>query len=86
MIESKENPVEWAGLMYELDDLKDHLESLINVMNENGEIQKEEYRIQIGHLYAHLNRAWNSRNATSDEVENNIEMFTKFPKDIKTCG
>jgi len=86
MIESKENPVEWAGLMYELDDLKDHLESLINVMNENGEIQKEEYRIQIGHLYAHLNRAWNSRNATSDEVENNIEKFTKFPKDIKTCG
>jgi len=86
MIESKENPVEWAGLMYELDDLKNHLESLINVMNENGEIQKEEYRIQIGHLYAHLNRAWNSRNATSDEVENNIEMFTKFPKDIETCG
>ena len=86
MINLKNNPVEWAGLLYELDDLKEHLEILINEMGENGEIQDESYKVQIGHLYAHLNRAWNSRNSTSDEVEKEFEKLTEFPQDIKTCG
>ena len=60
MINLKQNPVEWASLMYELDDLNEHLESLIDEMNDKGEISVEEYQVQIGHLYAHLNRAWNS--------------------------
>ena len=86
MINLKQNPVEWASLMYELDDLNEHLESLIDEMNDKGEISVEEYQVQIGHLYAHLNRAWNSRNATADAVEQNLEKFTEFPKDIETCG
>ena len=86
MINLKQNPVEWASLMYELDDLHEHLESLIKEMNQVGEISAEEYRVQIGHLYAHLNRAWNSRNATADAVEKDFEMLTKFPSDIETCG
>ena len=51
LINLKNNPVEWAGLLYELDDLKEHLEILINEMGENGEIQDESYKVQIGHLY-----------------------------------
>ena len=86
MINIKKNPVEWAGLMYELDDLQEHLESIIKEMNQAGKISAEEYRVQIGHLYAHLNRAWNSRNATADAVEKDMETLTKFPKDIETCG
>ena len=86
MINIKQHPVEWAGLIYELDDLKEHLESLIDQMNNEGEISIEEYQIQIGHLYAHLNRAWNSRDATAEAVEKNFETFTKFPNDIETCG
>ena len=86
MINLKTNPVEWAGLMYELDDLKEHLESLMAQMNESGEIEVEDYRVQIGHLYAHLNRSWNSRNATANAVEKNFDKLTKFPTDIETYG
>ena len=86
MINSKENPVEWASLMYELDDLKEHLESLVDQMTESGKIEVEEYQIQIGHLYAHLNRAWNTRNLIGDIKETDLENLTKFPKDIETCG
>ena len=86
MINSKDNPVEWASLQYELDDLREHLESLIKDMDENGAIAVEDYQVQIGHLYAHLNRAWNSRNAIGDKKEKEFEKFTKFPQDIETCG
>ena len=86
MINSKENPIEWANLLYELDDLKEHLDQLINEMHKNGSIESEEYRVQVGHLYAHLNRAWNSRNATENDLEKQFEQFTKFPQDIQTCG
>ena len=86
MINSKKNPVEWAGLMYELDDLQEHLESLIAQMNTAGEIKSEENRVQIGHIYAHLNRAWNSRNTVTETEVNDLEKLTKFPTDIETCG
>ncbi|RBP47007.1 hypothetical protein [Arenicella xantha] len=86
MINLKQNPTEWARLMYELDDLKDHLSTLIDEMNSSGEISIEEYQVQVGHLYAHLNRAWNSRDATAEVVEKNLKNFTEFPKDITTCG
>ena len=86
MINSNDNPVEWASLLYELDDLKEHLDSLIDQMHKNGKIEDEEYRIQIGHLYAHLNRAWNSRNAIDEEKEKKFEEFTEFPQDIESCG
>ena len=72
--------------MYELDDLKEHLESLIDQMNNSGEIEAEDYQTQIGHLYAHLNRAWNSRNDITDIDDKNFEKLSEFPKDISTCG
>jgi hypothetical protein len=86
MINFKENPVEWALLLYELGDLKEHVESLLNQMSSEGIIEFEDYETQIGHLYAHLNRSWNSRNATSEEAEKKFNEFTEFPKDIETCG
>ena len=86
MVNLEKNPVEWAGILYELDDLKEHLDSLIKQMSDEGKIDETDYEIQIGHLYAHLNRAWNSRSATVDTVEKNLGKYTEFPKDINTCG
>ena len=47
--------------MYELEDAKEHLESLIIEMNKEGSINEIEYNIQIGHVFAHFYRGWNSR-------------------------
>jgi hypothetical protein len=41
----------------------------------------EEYRVEMGHLYHHLNTAWNGRDCT-DEQSRNIKQFygwRKFP-------
>ena len=43
MINIKTNPIEWSSLMYELEDAKEHLESLIIEMSKNGSIDEIEY-------------------------------------------
>jgi len=85
MINPKSNPVEWAALMYELDDAKEHLEALINQMVEDG-IDETDYQIQLGHIFAHLNRSWNSRNKIGEYNEQERKLFTKFPESIEPCG
>lgn len=86
MINVKSNPVEWSSLMYELEDAKEHLENLINEMNENGTVDEVQYKINIGHVFAHLNRGWNSRNKIGDYNAKEREEFSSFPNDIEPCG
>jgi hypothetical protein len=86
MINIKSNPVEWSSLMYELEDAKEHLESLIVEMNKNGSLDETEYEHQIGHVFAHLNRGWNSRNKIGDYDEKEREQFSTFPSDLEPCG
>ncbi|HMC13400.1 MAG TPA: hypothetical protein VKG67_03550, partial [Gallionellaceae bacterium] len=62
MVNKEENFVSWALLLDELDEAREHLEDLINKMNSSGVIEDAEFSIDLGHVYAHLNRAWHSRN------------------------
>ena len=86
MINIKSNPTEWSSLMYELEDAKEHLESLIIEMKKKGSIDEVEYGVQIGHVFAHLNRGWNSRNKIGEYNEKEREQFNSFPRDLKPCG
>ena len=83
MIDSNQNPVEWPLLLYELADAEEHLHNLINQMNKAGRIDDEDYRVQIGHIYSHLNQAWNSRSRKGEQTEEPFESETRFPSDIK---
>jgi hypothetical protein len=62
MITKKDNYAEWALLLYELEDAKEHLETLMQEMADDPEFDEVDYRIGLGHIYTHLNRAWNARN------------------------
>lgn len=86
MINLKANPIEWSSLMYELEDAKEHLGALINELNKCGKIDEIEYQIDLGHIFAHLNRSWNSRNKIGDYNEKERELFSSFPDDINPCG
>ena len=86
MINSKLTPIEWSTLLYELGDAKEHLESLVNEMVSKGEISETDYEIQIGHIFAHLNRGWNTRNRVGDYSDDEREKYTSFPIDIEPCG
>ncbi len=86
MINEKDHPVTWAMLIYELDDAKEHLEALIKKMSQD-EIDEQEFRILMGHIYAHLNRACNSRNdQTEDLMQEKWDEYSQFPSDIELNG
>jgi len=62
MINNKDNPVEWALMLYELSDAGEHMENLLKQMKQDGKIDEENFKIQLDHIYSHLNNAWTSRN------------------------
>ena len=86
MINLQEKPEEWATLMYELEDAKEHLRDLIDKMNSQGNIDEVDYEINLGHIFAHLNRAWNSRNIIGEYDDKKRSKISAFPKDIEPCG
>jgi len=57
MINKTKHYVAWALLLTELDDAKEHLESLTQKMLKDGSIDDAEFAVDLGHIYAHLNRA-----------------------------
>lgn len=86
MIDPRRDPLAWSMLMYELADAHEHLGNLIR------EIQADEvaFRIDLGHVYAHLNRAWNLRNKTdawhdpsNPGWDTEYEAARAFPTDLE---
>ena len=86
MINSSGHAVEWAALIAELDDAREHLEALIDAMVKAGAIDEAEYEVQLGHVCAHLNRAWNSRSLEGEISEKEWERYSQFPEDLRPVG
>ena len=86
MINEKDNPVEWALMCYQFEEVAEHLQNLSNEIVPNAEINEEEFNVQMGHIYSHLNRIWNSRNHIGEISDENFEEYSKLPKDIKLYG
>jgi hypothetical protein len=89
MITSESNPVAWALFLHELSDAAEHLRNLIAQMAADGEMDEVDFSIQLGHAYAHLNRAWNGRNnpqATTNPTDEERAILTCFPTDLQPVG
>ena len=86
MLTRQSNPTEWALLLYELDDAREHLDVLLEALSKNGAISEEELRIDLGHVYAHLNRAWNGRAMQGEQSDDIRAENSKFPEDIEPVG
>lgn len=82
MITKENAPVGWAMLMYELEDAKEHLAQLIADASGDGEYGEEEFRVDLGHVFAHLNRAWHRRNTTEDLSEPELKRASQYPTDL----
>lgn len=83
MISMKQAPVAWAMLMYDLDDAREHLESLLTQMQNDPQFDDECFRVTLGHIYWHLNRAWNCRAVRDDQLESNDANAGRFPDDLE---
>jgi len=82
MISKESAPVGWAALMYELEDAQEHLATLISEMNKDPEYDEANLRIDLGHVFSHLNRAWHRRNHADDLDEENWQRASQFPTDL----
>lgn len=82
MINRDTNPVGWSLLLNELEDAHEHLGNLIRDMSSGTEHSEEEYAIDLGHVYAHLNRAWRRRNVAEDLTDDEWEQARGFPEDL----
>lgn len=83
MINRVDHVVAWSQLLQGLDDAREHLEQLVKDMSRIGDYTEKELRIDLGHVYAHLNRVWNTRNTPTELTEEQWEAGREFPKDIE---
>ena len=85
MIDRRTDPASWATFMYELEDAQEHLANLCKELNANSEYDAIDFQIDLAHIYAHLNRAWNGRNATEKQSDDESlwHEWSQFPTDIE---
>jgi len=82
VINKKSAPVEWAGLMYELEDAQEHLTALISEMNAADDFDEGNLRIKLGHVFSHLNRAWHRRDKANGLNQDEWQDASRFPSDL----
>lgn len=88
MIDKENNYVEWALLMYQLEDAYEHLGDLIKEMTKDKKPSEDDFceidfSVHLAHIYAHLNIAWNTRNLTKAYEMKDREKLIQFPTDIE---
>ena len=82
MVSKESAPVAWAALMYELEDAQEHLATLISNMNTDTDYDETNLRIDLGHVFSHLNRAWHRREKIEGFDEAEWREASRFPTDL----
>lgn len=88
MLTRTEHPVAWAMLLYELADAREHLNTLIDEMATVGAVDEADFRAQMGHIFAHLNRSWHGReDVRLGELTGGLHAeWSRFPDDLDPIG
>jgi hypothetical protein len=86
MIDRKHHPMGWASLLYDLEDARDHLDQLLQDMTKDPLYSETEFRVDLGHVYAHLNRAWYRRQVPQDIADTEWRKSAQFPADLEPIG
>ena len=71
-------------ILFHLREAQAELSDTIKRLESTPPEDDAEFRVAIGHLYTHLNTAWNSRHATDAQTVNDEEYsgWREFPTDI----
>ena len=83
MINSEDNPVQWALWLEELNEAHEHLGELIKRLGSEANYDEARLRVDMGHVMAHLNRTWARRNSTGDLTEDEFEAFREYHLDLR---
>ena len=83
MIDRNLNPVGWTFFLDDLQDAHEHLGQLIKEIGSDPDFGEPELQVHLGHVYAHLNRAWRRRNVPEDFSDAEWEAARAFPDDLE---
>ena len=71
-------------ILFHLKEAREELEEMIEEVATQSDYDIAEFRVAIGHLYHHLNTAWNGRDSTSQEhedcIQENFRRWRHFPE------
>jgi hypothetical protein len=82
MIDREIHPGGWSLMLHDLADAHEHLGDLIKRFTDRSDYSEAELIVEIGHVYAHLNRAWYRRNVEEDFPESDWDVASAFPADL----
>ena len=85
MIDRNLQPIEWSDFIYELTDALEHLEKLVKDIDQTLDYDQDTFRIDLGHVYAHLNRAWSASKGDTEETIGR-DVVSAFPADLRPIG
>jgi hypothetical protein len=87
MVSKDDDYVAWATVVQQLEDAREHLGDLIRRMTEEKDFGEPDLRIDLGHVYSHLNRAWHMRDATGEQVtefsDEQWAAWSRLPTDLE---
>jgi hypothetical protein len=86
MIDRNADALEWALLRFKLNEAREHLDILIKDMDTNPEFGEIEFGIDLAHIYAHLNQAWNGRGKKGEWSESDFDLFSQYPSRLEPDG
>ena len=74
-----------AYILFQLNDALEQLQKTIHALKTDPEYDFGEYFVEMGHLYHHVNTAWNARDATDEQCREcaavDFNRWQRFPKD-----
>jgi len=75
-------------LVYELADAHEHLGALLAQMQAAGEVDEPDFAVQLGHVFAHLNRVWHGRKDPQLETVTDEQHAARsqYPLDLPPVG
>ena len=74
-------------ITFHLSEASEALDKLLKDMGSDPEYEYGDYRVDMEHLYHHINSAWNAREASekaaSDCSEEDFRRWRQFPTDLQ---
>jgi hypothetical protein len=74
-------------ILFHLAEAQDTIQKLIAELQSDPDYRFGDYRVDMEHLYHHINSAWNGRDASPESVDacsqEDFDRWRQFPTDIE---
>ena len=79
-----------AFVLWNLREAAEAATQIVGEMEADSDYSEAEFMVAMGHLYHHLNTAWNARNASPERTRKcnsrDFRAWSQFPRDLVVLG